>query len=1167
MKLIIKMLQEAALIFFLTILAVSVSAVYGSVSRSVRFEHLSIEDGLSHSLVNNVLQGQRGFMWFGTNSGLNKYDGSEITVYTHNPNDPNSLSDNYVWYLYEDHAGTLWIGSWGGGLIRFDPVTETFVRYQHDEDNSRSLSNDNVWSICEDDNNELWIATEKGLNRFDPTSETFTRYLHDPNNLNSLSSNKLSHIKKGENGILWIGTYGAGFHKFDPVRGTFTHYRHDDNDPNSLSNDYVYYIFKDGAGMLWIGTEGGLNRFDPVSEAFTRYLHDEKDPQSLSHNTVLCIYEDSYKTFWVGTYGGGLNKFNPINQVFTRFQYNPKNEDSLSNNTVWSINEDHTKTLWFGTENGINKYDPGSYQFDLYQHLENDPNSLSENQVQAIFEDGTGILWVGTKGGGLNKLDRQGDIVERYQHNPDDPNSLSNNTVTAIRPDGKNGLWIGTQGGGLNRFDPESKTFTVYRHSPNIQNSLTGDAITDIAIDPFGAVWIATYGAGLNKFDPDKNHFQHYRSNENISDWVMTVYVDPKGIVWAGFEGNGLTRLDPIQNTFTNYKKASHRLSNNTVYAIYTDSADRTWVGTNGGLNLFNPFDETFTHYHQKNGLIGSSALAILEDDHGYLWITTEKGLSKLDPDRKTFRNYDAKDGLQSNMFILHSAYKNKDGQLFFGGIKGLNAINSGRLKDNPHIPPVYLTDFQLFNQTVPIGENSPLQKHINFVDKIRLSHKQSVFSIQFSALNYRHPEKNRYAYKMEGFDNNWTYTDGTRRFATYTNLDPGEYVFRVKGSNNDGLWNEEGTFLKLIVIPPWWKTLWFRAMMVMLTFGLVFAVFRWRMRDIRIHNRQLENQVAERTRSLIESKDEAEAAKEEAEIANRSKSTFLANMSHELRTPLNAILGFSQLMVHASDIPENHRDELRIINRSGEHLLGLINDVLEISKIEAGRAALSLTSFDLPYFLQGINEMFHSRTTAKSLRFIQESASDLPRFIRAEERKLRQVLINLLGNAVKFTDQGDVILRTSAGSPKRSRKGDKRQIALHFEVEDSGIGMTAEELRKVFEPFVQAGRSGDPTAGTGLGLAISWQYIDLMGGDISAESQPGRGSVFRFNIPIEEVEAVEERSDITFPNVTGLEPGQPEYRILIVEDLLENRILLRRFLESTGFMVREAVNGWEGIE
>jgi len=1145
--------RHLKIIFFFLI---TLNPVYAQ----LKFEHLTVSDGLSQSVVLSILQDSQGFMWFGTEDGLNKYDGYEFTVYKHETDNPNSLSHNHVWSIHEDDAGILWIGT-SKGLNKFDLAQETFVHYQHDDKDINSLSHNDVRAIVEDNTGTLWIGTYGGgLNKFDRKTEKFVRYQHDENNPHSLSHNNIywdGGLYVDSTGTLWIGSNEGGLNKFNRDTKTFVRYQHDANDPNTLSNNNVSHIYEDHAGVLWIATSGGgINKFDRDRETFVHYLSDE---------AVNCLYQDrtDESTLWIGTDGKGLYQFNLDTETSVNYQHNISNPESLNNNYIDTIYQDKAGTLWFATwGGGLNKKLDETKQFQHYQHQENNPNSLSGNAVWGIFEDSQGLLWISTEGNGLNKFDRKTGIVVHYKHDENNPNSLISNDVYNIVEDTTGILWIDTWAG-LEKFDPKTEIFVHYQHDNNNKNSLIHNNLNYIYQDHTGILWLGTFGYGLDKFDPKTETFVHYEPDKNNpnslgNDQINDIYEDSKGVLWVGTVA-GLDKFDRETETFVHYQHEDNNpnsLSSGQVYVIYEDSRGILWIGTvGGGLNKFDRASATFSHYFaEKQGLPNNTIKDILEDDQGYLWLSTNKGLSKFNPETETFRNYDVEDGLQSNEFFSGSAHKSRTGELMFGGPNGFNIFDPKQIKDNLSIPPVVITDFQIFNEPVSIGGDSLLQQHISFTKQLTLSYKDRVFSFEFVTLNYISPQKNQYAYKMVGVDKDWVYVDSSRRFATYTNLDAGDYVFKVKGSNNDGIWNEEGSSLKITIIPPWWETMVFRGSLLLFLVVLVLGGFRWRIRTIKHQKHQLEVQVAQRTKELAESS-------HQLEIANQAKSNFLANMSHELRSPLNAILGFAQLVRRSRTLPEEHQESLGIINRSGEHLLALINQVLDFSKIEAGRTTLNEQNFDLHLLLDDSQDMFQLKASDKHLQLLVERGSEVPQYVRTDEVKLRQVLINLLNNSLKFTAEGGVSLRVDILNPS------DKTCRLCFEIEDTGPGIAPKDLDRLFEAFVQTATGKHAQEGTGLGLPISRKFVQLMGGEMTVSSEVGKGSIFKFEIVVAVTTAADTQTQQIYRQVIALKPGQPSYRILIVDDRYSNRQLLLKLLTPLGFELQEASNGKEAVE
>jgi PAS domain S-box-containing protein len=801
-------------------------------SSATRFSHLSVEHGLSHHEVLFVMQDSQGFMWFGTKHGLNKYDGNKITSFIHDLEKPSSISGNFAHWIHEDQEGSLWISTWGDGVSRYDPKTGNFTNYRHEENNPQSLGSNNVWSLFVDSKGIVWAATDGGLTKLDPKTGSIIRYRHEPGNPNSLTNNTVSRIGEDQQGILWVATYGGGLNRFNPKTEVFTNYQHNPGDPQSLSNNNLWAVYIDTQQRIWVASERGLNRFNPALETFTVYQHDESNPDSLSSDTVTFIYEDHAGILLLGTFGGGLNRFDPQRESFTRYRYNPLDPHSLSSDVIMSICEDTTGSLWIGTYGGVDKLDPEEFQFGLYGNNIHSPNDLSNANVRSIFQDRDGTIWIGTTGG-LNRLNKSRDRFQSYLHSGD-PSSISDNDIWSIDQDRRGDLWIGTHGGGLNRFDSKQKKFARYVHDPNNPNSPSGNSIYDLVVDKKRDVlWIASYLSGLDKFHISKGKFTHYRYNPDdpdgiVSNWAVAVFVDSKGFVWIGTE-SGLSRFNPETERFNNFKHDpfdSGSLSDNLVQAIYEDNKNNIWIGTGNGLNRYEESTRSFKHYRVGTSLLGNRISAITGDKDGNLWVSSNSGITKFNPENETFRHYDQRDGLQGDIFLMHSVFRNEDNELFFGGTNGFNIFNPDSLTENPNLPKVVLTGFKLFNQAVTVGEDSPLKQHINQVREIFLEYLQTSFSIEFAALNYRNSRKNRYAYRMVGFDKGYTYVGSDRRVATYTNLDPGKYTFHVKGSNNDGRWNEKGASVDIIINPPWWKTGWFYALVSMGTVLFIMLVF-----------------------------------------------------------------------------------------------------------------------------------------------------------------------------------------------------------------------------------------------------------------------------------------------------------------------------------------------------
>ncbi len=1146
---------------------------------NLRFDRLSIEDGLSQSTIFAILQDRQGFMWFGTQDGLNKYDGYTFTVYKNDPEDPTTISDNFVRALYQDANGRLWVGT-NGGLNLFDPASETFSRYQYDPNDPRSLSNNTVRAIFEDSAGVLWIGTDGGLNKFDLASGIFRHFRHNPAGEHSLSHNTVRAIFEDQEGMLWLATEGGGLNKFDPANEIFTVYRHKPGEPNSLSHDDLSAIQQDQSGRLWVSTEGGgLNMFDPASETFTVYQNDLNDPASLSDDNIRYIYEDKIGQLWLGS-RDGLNRFDPATDSFIRYYHDPANPHSLSANHILSIFEDRAGVLWIGTNGGgLNKFNRLIEAFTHFTNTPNNPAALSSNMVWSIIEDQAGSLWVGTSNG-LNRIDRARGVSTYFHHDPADPTSLSNDFIPVVIEDRAGGLWVGTDEGGLNKFDPATETFTAYRHNPNDLTSLSDDDVWSLYKDSQGTLWVGTWGGGLNKFDPVTETFVRYTYDPDkpgsLSDNVIrTIFEDHSGVLWLGTNGGGLNKFDRTAETFTVYTHDPQKLtslSGNVVRTIYEDRNGVLWLGVDGGgLNKFDRGTETFVHYREKDGLVNDTIYGILEDEQGYLWLSTNNGLSRFDPRTKTFKNYNVSDGLQSNEFNQGAYHKSRrTGELFFGGINGFNAFFPAQIQDNPYPPPVVLTAFQIFNQ--PVRLDRPLYE----VTDIRLSYQDTVVSFEFAALDYTAPEENRYAYKLEGVDKDWVEA-GQRRFATYTHLDGGEYTLRLKGSNNDGLWNEEGVAIKLTVTPPPWQT-WWAYVLYALAAGAVVAGYA------RYRTAAQAHELARQRREL----EQERLVADQLRRVDRLKDEFLANTSHELRTPLNGIIGLAESLIDgaAGRLPAKATADLAMIVSSGRRLANLVNDILDFSQLKHKQLELHLK----PIHMQGLTEVVlnlcQPLVGQKPVQLVNRLSPELPP-VMADENRVQQIMVNLVGNAIKFTEQGQVevlaeVIANQAGNP--GEIGVTDQLAIT--VADTGIGIPADSLERIFESFEQAdGSAAREYGGTGLGLSITRQLVEMHGGAIQVESSPGQGARFTFTLPLAQGQPLtsQEMAATVAPKVIGpltspidtqpLEPALPRLAgpngttILVVDDEPVNQHVLANYLGLKNYTIVQAMNGIEALK
>ncbi len=801
----------------------------------LHFEHITREQGLLNQRVSSIVQDQQGFLWFGTRDGLFRYDGYTLKRYSHNPNIPSSLPENTVVALHVDSKGYLWIGTQAQGLYYFDSTSEKFFPIQVAAEGTSKLNiSVLITAIYEDRRGGLWIGTNgEGAYHVNLEDGMWVNYRHNPANVQSLSNDSVLAFHEDQNGTLWAGTR-KGLNRFNRNTETWTHYLTELPDLVSGGDLSIFSIAEDQTGALWFGGYGvGLYRFDPRTEQATRFFHDPENPESLSDNKVYSIYCDPSGIIWAGTWSGGLNRLDPETGQFVHDHHDPLIPFSIGEGAIRTIYEDRAGSLWFAIDGwGLSVHHRGKTSFRYYTHNPLNANSLSDSAVHAIYQDRSGVLWLGTVTGGLNRLDPKTGQFTHYHHEPDNPHSLSGDSLYAIYEDHTGALWVGTYSG-LNRLDPTTQQFTRYVHDPNDPTSLSHDFVRVINEDAQGNLWVGTM-RGLDRFDRAAYQFEHYApdpahpESRGVED-ILALWLGDDNTLWVGTVNDGLSHFDPQKNTWRYYRHDSDdpaSLSHDSVYALYEDSAGRFWVGTAGGLNLLDRETGHCTRYIQQDGLPSDTIVGILEAE-GYLWLSTFDGLSRFDPRTEMFKHYDRSDGLINDAYYYFSYLRTQGGELWFGGKNGIDIVDPSRVIENVYVPPVVLTDFKINNQSVPLGGDSVLPQSITTLDTLTLSHLDRIMMFEFAALNYVNPAKNRYAYKLEGFDDDWVTTTSEQRRATYTNLDAGKYVFRVRGSNNEGVWNEDGVSLAITITPAWWETWWFYVLCVVSISG-IFALTYW---------------------------------------------------------------------------------------------------------------------------------------------------------------------------------------------------------------------------------------------------------------------------------------------------------------------------------------------------
>ncbi len=1058
-------------------------------ARSMSFRHLTIADGLSQSTVMDVHQDAYGYVWFATENGLDRFDGYR------------------------------------------------FHRYQRGRPSAGELASDFVWQIVEDGHSNLWLATEGGgVARWDRSSDSFSHYAFDPDDPESLSSNRIRALALTDEG-LWVATFDAGLNLLDPGSGRVRRFRHDPADPASLPGDAVFSLLADSTGKLWVGTDSGLAWKRSGSDRFVHFLHDPDVTYSMSSNRVRALHEDQHGAIWVGTLDAGLNVLRARSRRFEHFAADPGVPGSLSNDHVVDILEDDTGNLWVATANGLNLLVPDAERFVIHYGGER-VDQLWDSYVMSVYQDRAGVLWVGTRvagahtwnsrswefghfnaewldqhsassfasdrtgywvgtfGGGLKHLDEVTGEVRTISTRSDNP--ISDDRVMSLLRDHDGGLWVGTMDGGVNWRPAGTRTFEVLRHDPDDSNSLSADGVMSLFEDSDGNLWIGTFGGGVTRFDPVTREYSRFPYDDSnplgiCGTQVRAVAEDHQGGLWFATE-NGLCVYDRWTSRFHTFKHADDdaaSLPHDSVYALLVDRAGRLWAGTGGGgLALVSgssttPASVSFRTYTRRDGLSSNVVYGILPGPDGYLWLSGNNGLTRFDPDSGAVRNFRKAHGLQADEFHFGAAHRSADGMLLFGGANGFNRFDPRNLSRNTQPPPLVLTDVTVLNESRTFGV--PLAT----VDEIRLDHDEPAVTFEFAALDFTEPERNRYAYRLDGFDAGWT-DAGTRRSATYTNLDSGEYVFRVRAAGASGVWSDTGLEVDLQVAPAPWATPFAYAVYLLALLGALMLLVRAQNRKLAqavAFREKLEREVAGRTEELSRSNAELQRL-------GQVKSDFLARMSHEIRSPINGILGMSELLARSRLDPSQLR-YARTILSSGQSLLQIINDILDYSKLDSHKLELDPVETSLEDLVDEVADMFASEARRRGLELVTRLPAGGVAPVLADPLRLRQVLINLVDNALKFTERGFVEL-TVRVVPQDDR------ASVTFSVSDTGIGIAKDNQARIFDSFSQEdGSTTRRFGGTGLGLAICTELVALMGGELQLESERGHGSTFSFEVEL----------------------------------------------------------------
>ncbi len=1144
-----------------------------------RFAHLSSEHGLSNSTVECVLQDSRGFMWFATADGLNRYDGYQMTVYRNIPEDTTSILNNYVLHLFEDSKQRLWITS-SSGVNRYDRSHDNFHRYTY---RAPSASNGRIPGkrfIYEDAEGTVWAGTRSGLQVFNEREGKFEPFVSPHREDLPAFAADVTCMVEDRYHNLWIGTAENGLYKRDR-QGNLHHFLHIPDDPASLSHNSVTDIKVDLRGQLWIGTLRGLNKLVDGNR-FIQFTHRGSNGQGILSDVVKCIAVDHLGKVWVGTENGGINVWDEREQRFLRHENHPWKPYSLSQKTVSSITEDNQGNIWIGTHRGgVNVYHPQSGKFKLYTQGPT-LQDLSYKDVKAFHEGKDGMIYIGTDGGGLNSWDRRQQRFSYHKHHPADEHSIGSDAVLHIMEDSDGDIWVGTWQGGLNKFDPTDGTFRRYMHDAGDEGSIASNNVWQILEDRHRRLWIATEHGGLNLFDKSTGRFKRVAARRPDGAWSATsnihaMAMDTEGHLWIGCSDGALFRYDETTDTFTRYplhRVDSGHVSSSAIKVIYSDGLGNLWVGAEG-LYRYNPVANRFNVAPCADASLQHEMVQSIEiDDRGTLWLGTGNGLVRYNPEEQTCKRFNTADGLQGLEFGPKASLKTISGELLFGGFNGFNIFHPDSIRTNVLKPPVYLTDFQLSNQSVrPAPKGSPLKQHITEAGEIVLDYSQSAFSFWFAAINYVSTTKNQYAYMLEGFDNEWQYV-GNSRTATYTNLNPGNYVFKVKASNNDGVWNDTGRSINLIIKPPFWMTWWFRTSAVLLVLGICLFYLRlYRRLEIEKMNEQ------------------------KMEEMHDMQLQFFTNISHEFRTPLSLIMGGLE-RANEDTLPTHSRKYIELSLKNTHRLSSLINELMNFRKASSGMLKLKVGKVEVETALKSIEEDFHTFAEQQNIGFAVTYHPAIPKGL-LDMNMVEKILLNLLNNAFKYSKNQvslhifdrleDFRPRYELLNVQESKY--KGEQYCYFVVADDGIGMAPEAGKYLFERYY---RFSSDQAGTGIGLAFVKVLALLHKGFVRVYSTLDRGTEILIGLPIGDADYTADeqgqaglilpvaaappsvgtgRPDVTrIGQHTGTDEG-PKHAgpsqarlILVVEDNVELRTFLCESLR-TQYRVLEAADGLHALQ